>query len=614
MSAFLALTASAMLLGAVPAHAAGTAGADGSAGAAHTAGATPDPPPPNSLPGIDVSHYQNLIDWTQVAPSGIQFAFAKATEGTGYIDPMYATNRAGAAANGIAFGAYHFARPDLHPSGAITEADHFVDTAQILPGDLRPVLDVERSGSLTQEAMTSWILEWLGEVTARTGVMPMIYTSPIGWSNRTGDTTAIADAGYTMLWVAHWNVDAPTVPGNDWAANGWTFWQYSDCGHVPGIMGCVDSDWFNGLDLQPATIPSPDTTAPVASVAVPTGVQGPITLSFSEIVQGVTSDNVALRTADTATTVPGSLTCWSQTGKQADCVTGKPVTAVIEPLDVLVPGESYAVVVNPVGVVPQVVDRSANPATPVEQGFAPPIEVEENSPAVRYTWRKVSAPTAYGRSYMVQNTAGATASYAFTGASVTWFTVTGPTQGQASVWIDGHLKGIFNGYAPSVALRAARAFHGLAPGGHTITVRVLGKKGSTAGTDTQVAIDAFEAGGHNVWTPPLVASWGRHRVGGASGGSVAMSDLTRSDATLAFFGSGVEWHTVRGPDQGRAQIYVDGVLMKTVDGYGASTTTVLRSITGLASGLHKLRIVVLGEGRPAASDANVAIDAFTVLP
>ena len=580
--------------------------------AARAASAGPHPQPPNSIPGIDVSHYQNVIDWTQVAASGVRFAFAKATEGTGYVDPTYATNLAGATANGIAFGAYHFARPDLHPNGAVTEADHFVDTAQIAPGNLLPVLDIERSGSLTPVEMTDWILSWLGEVTTRTGVMPMVYTSPIGWSNRTGDTTAIADAGYTMLWVAHWNVDTPAVPGNDWEGHGWTFWQYSDCGHVPGITHCVDGDWFNGLDLQPATIPSPDTIAPVASVVVPTGVQGPITVSFSEIVQGVTSDNVALRTTDAAA-VPTSLSCWSQTGKLVDCLIGKSVTAVIEPLDPLVPGESYTVDVNPAGV-PPLVDRSGNPATPVEQGFAPPTELEENSPAVRYTWRNVMTPTAYGRSYVVQNAAGATGSYTFGGTSITWYTVTGPAQGQASVWIDGRLRGIFNGYASSTATRVPRTFHGLAPGEHTITVHVLGKKGSSAGTDAQVAIDAFQAGGHLVWTPPLVASWGRQHVGGASGGSVTVSELSRSDATLDFFGTGVQWHTVRGPDQGRAQIYVDGTLVKTVDGYGATTTIALRSIMGLAVGLHKLRIVVLGEARPAASRANVAIDAFTILP
>ena len=97
-------------------HRAGRAGgpAERSAPQASTPARRP-PPPPNSLPGIDVSHHQNAIDWTQVAASGVRFAIAKASEGTAYIDPLFSTNRAEAMAAGIVFGAYHFARPDLHP-------------------------------------------------------------------------------------------------------------------------------------------------------------------------------------------------------------------------------------------------------------------------------------------------------------------------------------------------------------------------------------------------------------------------------------------------------------------------------------------------------------------
>src|SRR3954468_69457 len=61
--------------------------------------------------GIDVSHWQGQIGWLQVGAAGYDFAFAKATEGTTYTDPTYGTNRAGAGAAGIKFGAYHFARP-----------------------------------------------------------------------------------------------------------------------------------------------------------------------------------------------------------------------------------------------------------------------------------------------------------------------------------------------------------------------------------------------------------------------------------------------------------------------------------------------------------------------
>ena len=175
----------------------GAAGSSGRAGRDRARGQAV--PPPNSLPGIDVSHHQDTIDWTQVAASGIRFVFQKASEGTGYVDPTYATNRAAATANGLVFGAYHFARPDLHPFDPVPEADHFVDTAQLGQGDLFPVLDLERSGDLSQAELTAWIIGWLDRVYERTGIRPIVYTSPNGWKSRTGDSTAVADAGYATL-------------------------------------------------------------------------------------------------------------------------------------------------------------------------------------------------------------------------------------------------------------------------------------------------------------------------------------------------------------------------------------------------------------------------------
>ena len=100
----------------------------------------------------------------------------------------------------------------------------------------------------------------------------------------------------------------------------------------------------------------------------------------------------------------------------------------------------------------------------------------------------------------------------------------------------------------------------------------------------------------------------------ASRGSVATSDLGRSEAVFAFWGTGVEWATVRGPDQGRASIFVDGVLAGTVDNYAAVTSAQPRSLTGLALGRHELRIVVLGTSRPRSEGTKVAIDSLTVLP
>ena len=571
-------------------------------------------PPPNSLPGIDVSHHQNAIDWAQVAGSGIRFAIAKASEGTGYVDPLFSTNRADAMAAGITFGAYHFARPDLHPFNPVPEADHFVDTAQLAPGNILPVLDLERSGELSPAELTDWVLQWLDRVTERTGVRPIVYTSPNGWKDRMADTTAIADAGYTVLWVAHWGVAAPTLPANDWQGNGWTIWQYSNCGHVPGISGCVDLDWFDGLDFAPILIPSPDTVAPIATIATPSGVVGPVTVSFDEIVRGVSAESLSLRLSSSGVPVDATITCASKAGEQVDCATGKLVVAVLEPDEPLVPGLSYQVVVNPAGTVGPIVDRGGNPAATVQADFAAPTQVEQASPAIRYGWRTTSSTHAFGRSFATDHVPGATASFAFTGKTVTWYTVTGPAQGKASVWIDGHAKGTFNQYAPSTSFKVARSFRHLASGDHTITIRALGTKGAKTATDTQVAVDAIEAGGKVVWSPALTFGWGKAKNAAASGGDVAVSDLPGSTATFAFYGTGVDWQTARGPHQGRAEIYVDGALRKTVDNYAGSPAVVVRSITGLTLGMHELRIVVLGQARPAADGSQISIDTFTVIP
>ena len=38
--------------------------------------------------GIDVSHYQEEIDWKRVEASGVKFALLKASEGSDFVDPM----------------------------------------------------------------------------------------------------------------------------------------------------------------------------------------------------------------------------------------------------------------------------------------------------------------------------------------------------------------------------------------------------------------------------------------------------------------------------------------------------------------------------------------------
>jgi GH25 family lysozyme M1 (1,4-beta-N-acetylmuramidase) len=193
--------------------------------------------------GIDVSKWQETINWPMVAAAGKRFAIAKATEGIGYEDGKYDVNKAGAIAAGLAFGAYHFARPDLNADGA-AEADWFVDTAGYQPGMLIPTLDLERHGTLTDAQLIDWVKAWVGRVYERLGVRPMIYASPSFWQTYMGNTRWFADNGYSVLWVAHWGVTNPSVPATNWGGRSWTFWQYTSDGLVPGISGRVDLDRY----------------------------------------------------------------------------------------------------------------------------------------------------------------------------------------------------------------------------------------------------------------------------------------------------------------------------------------------------------------------------------
>jgi GH25 family lysozyme M1 (1,4-beta-N-acetylmuramidase) len=196
--------------------------------------------------GIDVSHWQGTIDWSQVYNSGYRFAFAKASEGDGLEDTYFTANMNNGYNAGMLMGAYHFARPDLE-NDAADEARYFVSVAgtYLKVGYLRPALDLEKGASLGKEALSNWVHEWMNTVKSETGIEPIIYVNSNYANNYLDSSVTQYD-----LWIAHWRCDTGTPP-NTGMWNDWDFWQYYSpdyCGvnSVPGISGGVDLDIFNG--------------------------------------------------------------------------------------------------------------------------------------------------------------------------------------------------------------------------------------------------------------------------------------------------------------------------------------------------------------------------------
>jgi len=211
--------------------------------------------------GVDVSNWQGSVDWSRVAASGEQFAFAKATEGNFYTDPWYSANRLGARANGLRFGAYHFAKPSGSTTAGIrndayAEADRFVNQARLGSGFLLPVLDLESTGGLGTWSLKYWVQSYLARIQYRLGVKGIIYTYPSFWRTYMGNATWFAANGYKVLWIPTGGVSTPTsLPANNWNGYWWTFWQWTSCGSVPGIRGCVDRNYYHYSTFTQVLIP-----------------------------------------------------------------------------------------------------------------------------------------------------------------------------------------------------------------------------------------------------------------------------------------------------------------------------------------------------------------------
>lgn len=191
-----------------------------------------------TIHGIDVSRYQSAIGWKQVAEMKVKdvrigFAFIKATEGVGAMDPFFRRNWLGAEEAGIPRGAYHFFTPSR--SGK-AQAENFLEMVKLKTGDLRPVLDVEQTNGTPKPVLQQRVADWLEAVEKVYKVKPIIYTNADFYSN----FLAGRFDNYP-LWVAHYFVkDKPRI------SREWHFWQHNERGRVNGIASFVDFNVFKG--------------------------------------------------------------------------------------------------------------------------------------------------------------------------------------------------------------------------------------------------------------------------------------------------------------------------------------------------------------------------------
>jgi hypothetical protein len=100
---------------------------------------------------------------------------------------------------------------------------------------------------------------------------------------------------------------------------------------------------------------------------------------------------------------------------------------------------------------------------------------------------------------------------------------------------------------------------------------------------------------------------------GAYGGSYVVEHLTGATAAYSFTGSSITWYTRTGPSQGKALVYIDGVLKATVNDYATADHFKVARTFSVAAGTHTITIRASGlKGATAGTGTFVTVDAFKV--
>lgn len=172
---------------------------------------------------------------------------------------------------------------------------------------------------------------------------------------------------------------------------------------------------------------------------------------------------------------------------------------------------------------------TTTPTSPTGSNY----RAEQSSRAVTFagSWSVNNGAFNSGNSAKLSMSAGSTATFSFTGTSVTWIAYQDEWSGIARVYIDRVLQGTVDNYAtPGKAQKAVYTASGLPWGTHYLTIQVTGTK-SAASRGSWIWVDAFDYVGAALTsavtpTDPTKSASGVSLAGGAtltSSGGVPLS-------------------------------------------------------------------------------------------
>ncbi|MBP5151950.1 MAG: glycoside hydrolase family 25 protein [Lachnospiraceae bacterium] len=204
--------------------------------------------------GVDVSKFQQDIDWNRVKNAGIEFAIIRCgirgygSEGRLAADSKFEDNISGAIAAGLPVGVYFFTQA-LTKEEAVEEAEYVLSLIEPYNVTGPIVLDVEtasseeRTKNQTPAERTDCIIAFCDRI-KQAGKTPMIYSN-IKYFVRMMEIERLEEY---KKWYANYNsLFDPETFTSPWAFNDplyfpyeFSMWQYTESGQVDGIPGKAD--------------------------------------------------------------------------------------------------------------------------------------------------------------------------------------------------------------------------------------------------------------------------------------------------------------------------------------------------------------------------------------
>lgn len=127
--------------------------------------------------GVDVSQYQENIDWLALASQKnykVKFAIIRSTMGDDRIDSKFEKNFSEAQVAGLIVGSYHYYDPN-EPS--TEQAWNYLKNSRQRENKIIPIIDIESLGKTQSvDNLFKGLKNCLDLVEKETGIKPMIYT------------------------------------------------------------------------------------------------------------------------------------------------------------------------------------------------------------------------------------------------------------------------------------------------------------------------------------------------------------------------------------------------------------------------------------------------------